>query len=359
MKRLSLGFLLGFAFVLLGQSSYPRVTSSLTVRHLHEGGWGSHVMKLELTTDALLLSGTQKYSSASGSSGYCIFPAEIRLERILAVEAKNDPLVNGLKIFSATSHSSTILLHLEYRDDHGGTHSYNLIPSDAEQWNNEWSGGDADAVREFAESLKYAAALRAQQLRSAAGPRSDNRASPVRDPITGDEIEPPDARSAVLPDASAGDSEGAPKGAAIYKAQLCLANTCRVVTVWPVSPVDPTRLRVVDDLTSNLLIDVPHKDISAVKTRQHTVELSNPPPGQIVALSVPFPFGSAGAPRVYQVCLRIRFKNDKQINQCFISDLASCHVGVPCQEGMDGGRHMLELERQIKNALGTEHTTAK
>ena len=143
MKRLIFSSLLGYAAILQGQGSQTNVTS-LTVRHLHDGGWGSHVIELGLTPEALLLSGTQRYSSTSGDS-YCNFPTEIRLERIVTVEAKNDRLANSLKIFSATSNSHTIVLHLKYRDDHGGTHSYDLIPSDAQQQNNEWAGGNQDA----------------------------------------------------------------------------------------------------------------------------------------------------------------------------------------------------------------------
>jgi hypothetical protein len=299
-----------------------------------------------LTPEALLLSGTQRYSSTSGDS-YCNFPTEIRLERIVTVEAKNDRLANSLKIFSATSNSHTIVLHLKCRDDHGGTHSYDLIPSDAQQQNNEWAGGNQDAMRDFAEALKYAVALREHQLISAEGRKSGNRASPVRDPSTGIEIEPP-----VLPDAAAGDPAGAPKSAGLYKAQMCLSDICHMVTLWPVSPVDPARLRVDDDVLSALLIDVPHKDIAAVKIRQQVVELRNPTPGQI-AVRVPLPLISPGTPRVYRMCLQIRFKGGKQSNHCFISDLASCRLDVPCEEGMDGGSHILELERQVKSALGT------
>jgi len=353
-KLLIVAFLLIVTSVLNGQQRNSYIQSSLTVRHLHEGGWSSHVIELSLTSDALLLSGRQVYSNASGnSSGYCTFPSEIRLDRIIAVEAKSGGLVNSLKIFSASSKSHTLALRLEYHDDSGGKHSYDLIPSDARQQNNEWFGGNEEAMRGFAEGLKYAVALREQQLLSAGTRGSNRKASPVRDPITGNEIEPP-----TLPDAVDAHSDAPPDGSSFYKAQMCLSDICHPVTVWPVSPVDPARLRVVDDVTNAFLIDVTRKDIAAVNIRQQVVERRNPTPGQIT-VRVPLPLISPGAPKVYRMCLQIRVEGRKQANQCFISDLASCRLDAPCEEGMDGGRHMVELERQLKSALGTEHAGSK
>jgi hypothetical protein len=149
-----------------GQHALP-----LTVRHLHEGGWDSHVIKLELTADSVLLTGPQQYSVSGNVMGNCVFPSEIPLERIVKVEAKPEGLASELKLFSATSNSFKILkLHLEYRDIRGGIHRYDFIPGDAQQSGNVWSGGNQEAMRNFAVAVKDAANLRAQQLKTAAGP---------------------------------------------------------------------------------------------------------------------------------------------------------------------------------------------
>jgi len=358
MKCLTLCILLSYGCALYSQNSTPQVTTSLTVRHLHDGGWNSHVVELELTSDALLLSGPQQYATTSGVSSYCIFPARIPLERIDAVEARPDRLANGLKIFSNTSNSHTMLLHLEYRDDKGRKHGFDFIPADAQQSNNEWSGGDGGAVREFTATAKYTATLRVQQLSSALDPKSDIEATPTRNPITGEEIKPPDVKENVESAAGVGGPDKGLEAPVFYKAQMCWPTTCRMVTVWPVSPADPARLRVADDATKNLLVDIPREDISKINVRQQVVELKTPTPGQ-VTLTIPMPLIPPQAPKVYQMCLRVPSKGRKQINQCFISDLASCHLDVPCEEGSDGGRHVLELESRINRAIGIARKEVK
>ena len=77
------------------------VTASLLVRHLHEGGWDSHVIELRLTANALLLNGSQQFTNASGIvGGYCIFPAEIPLESIVNVQAvPGNRFVDAVKLF--------------------------------------------------------------------------------------------------------------------------------------------------------------------------------------------------------------------------------------------------------------------
>ena len=319
--------------------------------HLHEGGWDSHVIELELTSDALLLSGPQQYSTTSGVPSYCIFPGRIALERIDAFEAKQSGFGHRMRIFSNTSNSYTMLLHLTYRDDKGRKHEFDFIPADAKQWNNEWSGGDGDAVRDFAATVKYTATLRAQELSSTPDAKPSIEAIPTRNPITGEEIKPPDVKEGVESGTRADGSDKGGDRPAFYKAQMCGPTSCRMVTVWPVSPADPARLQVEEDATKNVIVDIPRKDISKINVRQQVVELKTPTPGQ-VTLTIPLPLISPKAPKVYQICLRVPEKGTKQINQCFISDLASCRLDVPCQEGSDGGRHVLELESRINSVIG-------
>ena len=325
--------------------------SSLTVYHLHESGWDSHILQLQLTDSALLLSGSRQYHTLSGIPAYCIYPSEIRLEQIVKVEVRANTLMNGLKLFSTASHVHTVLLHLEYREARGGTHSYDFIPSDAQQWNNEWTGGDAAAIKDFAATIKHAIELWSKQ-EDAAGKIAAS-AHPLGDhPSTDKETATP-TRMGITPLVSSRSTVSE-----FFRAQMCSPTACRSVTVWPISPVDSRRLLVVDDATSNILVDVPRESISSLKVRQHAVEPRTPTPGQI-GLTLPMPFTPPRSPRVYQMCLEARLSGEKRVKQCLISDLASCHLDVPCEEGSDGGRHLLELERQIMATMKAQNGNPK
>jgi hypothetical protein len=328
------------------------VSASLKVRHLHDGGWNSHVIELLLTGDAIDLSGSQHYAANSGVASYCIFPARIPLERIDTVEAKSDRFVNGLKIFSNTSNSHTILLHLDYRDDKGRKHGFDFISADARQWNNEWLGGDENAVRGFAAKVKSVATQRVRQSKSPPGNITEGNSIDARSPMAAQGIKRPDTNKAVQSGSGVVGLERSVETPVSYKAQMCWPTTCREVTVWPISPSDPTRLRVADDATGNLLVDIPRKEISKMTVRQQVIELRTPTPNQIT-LTLSAPFAHSQGPKVYQMCFRVPSQKGKQIFQCFISDLASCRLDAPCQEGQDGGRHILDLETRIKSANGT------
>ena len=288
------------------------------------------------------------YSASTRSNEYRLggilrLPAQIPLDRIDTIEAKPSGFVSKMKLFSNTSNSRTMLLHLEYRDDRGRPHGYDFIPADAQQSNNDWAGGDSEAMRNFATIVKYASTLRAQQLNAPPDSNTATEATPAKNPITGEEIKPPAIAG------GATSTESVPGAPAFYKAQVCWQTACNAVTVWPVSPADPSRLRVVDDATQNLLVDIPRMEISKVTVRQKAVELRTPTPNQLT-VTIPMPFSPPQAPKVYQLCLRVPYRNGKQISQCFISDLAACRLDVPCQEGSDGGRDVLELESSIKGA---------
>jgi hypothetical protein len=349
MKRLLLFSALLCAYALVGQNLSLAQDSYLTVRHLHGGGWQSHSLELELTPKALLLTGTQEFPVGEGVMGYCVFPAQIPLERIIKVEAKREGLTSGLKLFSATSNSYNIVkLHLEYRDEHGGTHSLDFIPGDAQQSNNAWSGGNSEAVRSFAEAVKYASDLRTQQIKAASAPPVPVQAPlVVMDPDTGKKVEMPDSASDAentVPEANSRASAVS----AFYKAQLLWSNGVYLVNVWPISPVDHSRLRVEVVDTGNVVIDVPLERFNQVKVRQHVVELTIPTPGVIT-----LPLGPGYGPKVYELCLSMYTVGTKQQTNCFISDQAQCARGAQCQEGPDGGRNILSLEEEVNKAIAS------
>jgi hypothetical protein len=350
MKRLFFFSALLCAYALVGQNLSLAQDSYLTVRHLHGGGWASHSLELELTPKALLLTGTQEFPVGEGAMGYCVFPAQIPLERIIKVEAKREGLASGLKLFSATSNSYNIVkLHLEYHDERGGTHSLDFIPGDAQQSNNAWSGGNSEAVRSFAEAAKYAADLRTQQIKAASAPPVPEQVAPVLvDPDTGKKVEMPDsandAENAVTADGNL-QTSAVP---VLYKAQMPWADTIHRVNVWPISPVDHSRLRVQDADTGNLLIDIPLERINRVKVRQHVVELTIPTPGVIT-----IPLGPGYGPKVYELCLRMYTVGTKEVTNCVISDQAQCARGAQCQEGLDGGRNILSLEEGVNKAIAS------
>jgi hypothetical protein len=118
-----------------------------------------------------------------------------------------------------------------------------------------------------------------QQLNSTPDVKYAIESAPTRNPITGEEIRPPDVRA----DAESGTgTDGSGKSAevpAFSKAQMCGPTTCRMVTIWPVSPTDPARLRVSDDATKNLVVDIPRNDISKIQVRQQVIELKTSTPG--------------------------------------------------------------------------------
>jgi len=356
MKHMLISLVLFCASALDAQNASQAVASSLLVRHLHGGGWDSHPIELELTANALLLTGPQQYSVSGTVLGYCVFPAEIPLENLVKVEAKPEGFASGLKLFSATSNSFKLLkLHLEYRDIRGGMHRVDFIPGDAQQSNNEWSGGSEEAVKDFAMAVKYAADLRVQQLKVAAAPRTPIRTAPALvDPDTGENLETPESTSEMenaAPDAMATD--GAPQSLAapiIFNAQMPWGDLVHQVDVWPISPVDHSRLRVEDKETRNLLIDIPLENIIRVDVRQRRVNLILPTPG-VITLSLDPRYG----PKVYELCLHMNTEGTK----CLISDQAQCVRGGHCQEGGDGGRNLLSLEKEINNAIASRANDLK
>ncbi len=330
------------------------MTASLLVRHLHEGGWDSHVIELRLTANALLLNGSQQFTNASGIvGGYCIFPAEIPLESIVNVQAvPGNRFVDAVKLFSIGSHVESTLFHLEYRDDRGRAHTIDFIPADAQQVYNEWSGGDQDAVKQFAADVKSAINLRLGQLHPTA-PTSNAppEASPT-DPVTGEAIAPPDSKNVPPANGVEPNTELPPPTPRFFRAQMCWPSTCRRVTVWPISPADAGRLRVIDDATGNLLVDMPRVDISKVQVKRKTIVLRPPPPpGQMIITWQMPTLGPAQAPKVYELCFHTQPQGGKGVTQCFISDLAACGLNRACQEGSDSGRHVLDMEKQIGSAM--------
>jgi hypothetical protein len=354
MKRLLLCSALLCVSALQAQNLFRGVTSSLTVRHLHQGGWSSHVLKLELTAESLLLTGPQQYPVSGNVMGYCVFPAEIPLERIVKVEAKPEGLASGLKLFSATSNSFKILkLHLDYLDDRGRMHSFDFIPGDAQQSNNEWLGGNQEAVKDFAVTVKYAADLRVQELKAASAPSAPIITAPdLVDPDTGEKLDTPDSVSEMTNIAANTSAAGSvpltPAAPVSYKAQMPWSDLVHQVDVWPISPVDHARLRVEDKETGNPLIDVPLERIVRVDVRQRRVNLIAPTPG-VITLSLDPGYG----PKVYELCLHMITVGTKQVTNCFVSDLAQCVRGAQCQEGSDGGRNILSLEDEINKAIAS------
>ena len=102
-------------------------------------------------------------------------------------------------------------------------------------------------------------------------------ASPT-DPVTGEAIAPPDSKNVPPANGVEPNTELPPPTPRFFRAQMCWPSTCRRVTVWPISPADAGRLRVIDNATGNLLVDMPRGDISKVQVKRKTIVLRPPPP---------------------------------------------------------------------------------
>ena len=334
-----------------GQNS-PNTPSvpQLAVRHIHDSGWNSHQLVLELNSEALLISGPQQLRGFQGIAEYCIFPAEIPLESIVSVEAKS----TRFKPFSSIY---AMRLHLEYKDEHGKAHGYDFIPINAVQTDNEWSGGDADSILDFAAELKIAIELRSQQLKPASAVGPQRLAKPqTLDPDSG--LPLPNGNSAAIvaqggAEAGVEDSPApnkTPQRAAqpvVYVAQMPWRSEVRRVNIWPVSPRDHTRFLVEDSGTKNILINVYLEDLSSVGVKQRVVKIADPSPDLVFSL----PLGPAQGPRVYELCLSMHLRGSKKITNCFISEMARCMKGTQCEEGEDGGRSILAIEKEISKAI--------
>jgi hypothetical protein len=172
------------------------------------------------------------------------------------------------------------------------------------------------------------------------------------DPDTGEELETPDSANEmenIAPNAAAGSIPQSPAVPVHFKAQMPWADLAHQVDVWPISPVDHSRLRVEDKETGNLLIDIPLENIIRVDVRQRIVELTVPTPGVIT-----IPLGPGYGPKVYELCLHMNTVGTK-----IVTNLAQCVRGAQCQEGGDGGRNILSLGNEINKAIASRSNDLK
>lgn len=318
-----------------GQSA--PIIAEVSVLHIHDAGWSYHQLLLDLTSETLLISGSQQYLGQQGTTGYCIFPAAILLERIVKVEAK-------VLRFKPFSNIYAMRLHLEYKDERGNLHSYDFIPGNSVQSYNAWSGGDSDSIRDFAEALENAIGIRMAQLQPA--PAAGTRRTPVVDPDTGLQLT---GQATQTKPAETNQTSQSASQPVEYDAQMPWSAALRRVHVWPVSPTDHGRIFVEDSETKDVLINIGFEDVVSVTAKQKVVEISIPNPGM-----VSIPLGPVHGMKVYELCLKMRWKAGKTVTNCMISDLAKCAPGAQCQEGEDGGRDILTLEKAIDQAIASK-----
>jgi hypothetical protein len=175
------------------------------------------------------------------------------------------------------------------------------------------------------------------------------------DPDTGEMLETPDSanemENVAVNSSAVGSIPQTLVASVSFKAQMPWWDLVHQVDVWPVSPVDHTRLRVEDKETGNLLIDIPLERIVRVDVRQRRVNLILPTPGVITSSLDP-----GYGPKVYELCLHMNTVGTKKVTNCLISDLAQCVRGAQCQEGGDGGRNILSLANEINKAIALRAT---
>lgn len=290
------------------------VLDQIQVRHIHDSGWTSHPVELVLTPEAILIHANQAYRDNAGYTRYCTFPVEIPLEQIVTIEAKRGS-ATLLGIQRLTK------LHLEFKDEKGKQHHYDFLSQNAVQNNNEWFEGSdgGNDLRNFAQSAQNAITARAADLK--------------RFPSAETHPELKKTQFAVLTIGKSGLSPATVS----FRSEGAL-NTLHIA--W----------QGTDDKD-----DISLDEILSIEAKQRRLSLKSDDPDVIFETNVGIPYG----PKLYVLELAVKQGTGKPFIYRIASDEAVCNGTDPCQDGQDGGEHLLELAQAIKDTMGVHAEAAK